>query len=81
MKLLLNSILSIPGAKIITMDIKNFYLEIDLKEKQYVFISAELVPEEIIIAYNLYSKMYNSNICIQMNKGIYSLKEARSLAN
>ena len=33
MKLLLNSILSTPGAKCMTIDIKNFYLETKLKNK------------------------------------------------
>ena len=33
MKLLLNSVLSTSGAKFITIDIKNFYLETKLKEK------------------------------------------------
>ena len=33
MKLLLNSVLSIPGTKFMTIDIKNFYLEIKLKNK------------------------------------------------
>ena len=33
MKLLLNSILSTPSAKFVTIDIKNFYLETKLKNK------------------------------------------------
>ena len=31
--------------------------------------------------YNLYSKIHNKNIYIQINKGIYRLKEAGTLAN
>jgi len=64
MKLLLNSVLSTPGAKFMTINIKNFYLETDLKDKQYIFLLAELVPEEIMLKYNLYSKVHNSNIYI-----------------
>ena len=33
MKLLLNSILSVLGAKFMSINIKNFYLEMELKEK------------------------------------------------
>jgi len=80
-KLLLNSILSTLGAKFITIDIKNFYLETELKDKQYMFISAKLIPEEIMKHYNLYSKIHNGNIYMQINKEIYSQKEAGALAN
>ena len=34
MKLLLNSVLSTSGTKFMMIDIKNFYLEIELKDKQ-----------------------------------------------
>ena len=80
-KLLLNSALSTPEAKFLTIDIINFYLEIELKNKQYMFILAELIPDEIMIKYNLYSKIHNENIYIQINKGIYRLKKVVALAN
>ena len=52
-KLLLNSALSTLRAKIMTINIKNFYLEIELIDKQYIFLIVELVLEEIITEYNL----------------------------
>ena len=64
-----------------TIDIKNFYLEMNLKDKQYIFLLVELVLEEIILKYNLHSKVHNGNIYMQINKGIYSLKEAGALVN
>ena len=81
MKLLLNSILSIPEAKFMTIDIKNFYLEIELREKQYMFLLVELVPDKIITHYKLQDKIHNGKIYMQINKSIYSLKEAGILAN
>ena len=33
MKLMLNSVISTPGAKLMTTHIKHFYLKIDLKDK------------------------------------------------
>ena len=63
------------------IDIKNFYLETKLKNKQYIFLPAKLIPDKIMIAYNLYDKIYNSKIYISINKGIYGLKEAGTLAN
>ena len=81
LKLLLNSILSTPKAKFLTIDIKNFYLETKLKNKQYMFLPAELIPKEIMDAYNLHELVHNGNIYMAINKGIYGLKEARALAN
>ena len=81
LKLLLNSVLSTPEAKFMTIDIKNFYLETKLKNKQYMFLPAELIPDEIMQAYNLHDKIHNGKIYMEMNKGIYGLKEAGTLAN
>ena len=81
MKLLLNSILTTLNAKFMTINFKNFYLETKLKDKQYIFLPAALIPKEILNHYNLYSKIHNGNIYICINKGIYSLKEAGALAN
>ena len=81
MKLLLNSVLSTPGTKFMTIDIKNFYLETKLKDKQYMVLPLNLIPQEIIYHYNLNELAHNGNIYIQINKGIYGLKEAGALAN
>ena len=81
LKLLLNSVLSIPKAKFLTIDIKNFYLETELKNKQYMFLPAELIPNEIMDKCNLHDLIHNGKICMAINKAIYSLKEAGALAN
>jgi len=54
MKILLNSVISTFKAKFLTIDIKNFYLEIKLKDKQYMFLPADLIPKEIMDTYNLH---------------------------
>ena len=81
MKLLLNSVLSTPGARFMTIDIKNFYLETKLKDKQYMVLPLDLIPNEIIEKYNLNDIAHNGNVYMQINKGIYGLKEAGALAN
>ena len=81
MKILLNSIISTPKAKFLTIDIKNFYLETKLKDKQYMFLPADLILKEIMDAYNLHQLIYNGKIYMAINKGIYGLKEAGALAN
>ena len=74
MKILLNSVISTSKAKFLTIDIKNFYLEIKLKDKQYMFLPADLIPKEIMDTYNLYQLIHNGKIYMAINKGIYSLK-------
>ena len=64
MKLLLNSVLSTPGTKFMTIDIKNFYLETKLKDKQYMVLPLNLIPQEIIDHYNLNELAHNGNIYI-----------------
>ena len=46
-----------------------------------MLLPAELIPKEIMDAYNLHELVHNSNIYMAINKGIYGLKEAGALAN
>jgi len=53
MKLLVNSVISTPGAKFMTMDISNFYLMTPLKRKEYLRMKLSDIPEDVIKQYNL----------------------------
>ena len=55
-KLLLNSVISTPGAKFMTMDISNFYLMTPLKRKEYVRMKLADIPENVIDPYKLRKK-------------------------
>ena len=44
-KLLLNSVISTPNAKFMTMDIKNFYLNTPLKWYEYLLLKLDNIPE------------------------------------
>ena len=81
LKLLINSVLSTPEAKFMAVDTNFFYVETKQKNKQYMFLPAELMAKEIIKEYNLCDKTHNRKMHMQINKGIYSLKEACALAN
>ena len=50
-KLLLNSVISTPGAQCITMDIKNFYLDTPLKWYEYLWL--DNIQEDVQIQYKL----------------------------
>jgi hypothetical protein len=52
-KVLLNSTVSTPGARLMTTDIKNFYLNTPLDHFKYKRLSMALLPNEIIRQYNL----------------------------
>ena len=52
-KLLLNSIISTPGAKFMTMDIKDFYLNTPMARYEYMQLKLADMPEDVIAHYNL----------------------------
>jgi hypothetical protein len=56
-KLLLNSIISTPNAKFMSIDIKGFYLCTPMACYKYFQMKLELFPENIIAKYNLRNKV------------------------
>ena len=48
-KLLFNSVISTKGARFMTIDISDFYLMTPLKRPEFICISINDIPEEIII--------------------------------
>ncbi len=52
-KLLFNSVISTTGAQFMTIDISDFYLMTPLKCPEFIRISINNIPEEIIIEYKL----------------------------
>ena len=51
-KLLLNSTISTPGAVFLGMDLANFYLNTTMPNPEYMRLRLDVIPEEIVIAYN-----------------------------
>jgi hypothetical protein len=52
-KLLINSVLSTPGARLGTINISNFYIQKYLKDYQYMRFHISMIPQETIDEYNL----------------------------
>ena len=52
-KILFNSVVSTRNAKVMTMDISNFYLMTPLKRPEYICSSIKDIPDEIINEYKL----------------------------
>jgi hypothetical protein len=81
-KILINSTLSMPGARFMTMDTSNFYLNLPLIGPEYIRIKISDIPEEIINEYNLRNKVAESgHVYIEANKGMYRLPQAGLIAN
>ena len=54
-KLLWDSVLSTPGAKFASFDLKDFYLGTKLKRPEFMRLPLKIIPKEIVDAYNLKS--------------------------
>jgi hypothetical protein len=52
-KLLINSVISTPGARFFMMDIKNFYLCTPMTRYEYMRLKLSDIPEDVIAHYHL----------------------------
>jgi hypothetical protein len=81
-KLLFNSVISTKGARFMTIDISDFYLMTPLKRPEFIRISINDIPEEIIIEYKLREIADSKGmVYIQANHGMYGLPQSGLLAN
>jgi len=77
----LNSVISTPGARYMTLDLKNFYLNTPLERFEYMRTPIIIFPKTIIDHYNLLPLVTNGHIMVEIRKGIYGLPQAGFLAN
>jgi hypothetical protein len=80
-KILFNSVVSTPDAKLMCCDVKNFYLCTPMERYEYMRLPIALIPPEIIDAYNLRDLVHNGYVYIEIRKGMYGLPQAGILAN
>ena len=79
-KILFNSVISTNGARFLSIDIKNFYLNTPLERPEYVRIPVNLIPEEIMREYKQTALIKDGNVMAEANKGMYGLPQAGILA-
>ena len=72
-KLIINSVLSCPGANFYSFDVKNFYLGTPMDCPKYVKIKLTNIPQEFIDEYNLLEFEHNGWIFFELIKGCYGL--------
>ncbi len=79
-KLLLNSIISTPNAKFMTMDIKDFYLNTPMGY-EYMRLWIADMPEDVIAHYKLFDiATHDGYIYCKIQKGMYGLPQAGIIA-
>ena len=78
-KLLWNSVISMPAAKYFTLDISNFYLGTPMERPEYTRMPIQLIPNEIIQEYDLLSLVTDGWVYIKIVKGMYGLPQAGKL--
>ena len=68
-KIHVNSIISTHGARYMTFDVKNFYLNTPMTRYEYVRIKVDDIPEEITVEYNLRDKVASDgHIYVEIRK-------------
>jgi len=76
-KLLINSIISTPGAKFMTMYIKDFYLNTPMTRYEYMRLKISDMPNDVIEHYNLREiATPDGFIYCEIQKGMYGLPQA-----
>jgi hypothetical protein len=82
-KTLLNSVISTPEAKFVTVNLKDFYLETPMEPKDCACmrIPVSAIPEEIMLDHNLAKLVHNNHVCVKIRKGMHGLTQAGRLAN
>ena len=81
-KMLFNSVISSRGARFMTMDISNFYLNTPLKRPEFIRLNIRDIPQEIIDEYKLKDIAEpDGSIFLQANKGMYGLPHGGLIAN
>jgi hypothetical protein len=80
-KPLLNSIISTPNAKFMTMDIKDFYLNTPMAWYEYMRLRIADMPEDVIAHYKLTdTATCDGYIYCEIKKGMYGLPQAGIIA-
>ncbi len=79
-KLLINSVISTPGAHFMSMDLKDHFLCTPMLNPEYMKIAYKYFPPDIITKNNLQDLVHNGYFYCKIKKGMYNLKQATLLA-
>ena len=80
-KVLLNSVISTPGARFMTGDLKDFYLGTPMERFEYMRISVKIIPRHIYDLYKLKDLTTDGFVFVEIRRGMYGLPQAGRIAN
>eukprot|EP00957_Ditylum_brightwellii_P114537 8733037-Ditylum_brightwellii.AAC.1 len=80
-KFLINGTILTGGAQYTCADLKNFYLGTPMERQEFMQLPLQIIPQEILEAYNLTSKVHNGKVYIQIKTSMYGIPQAKILAN
>ncbi len=64
------------------IDLANFYLNTPMADPEYMRLRLDIIPEEIIIKYNLRDRVDEEGwVYVEICKGMYGLPQAGIIAN
>ncbi len=73
-KLMLNSIISTPNAKFMTIDLKDVYLNTSMSQYEYFRMKLELFPQDVINEYGLQNKIdTDGKVICKVKQGMYGM--------
>ena len=80
-KLMINSVLSRPGARFACFDAANFYLQTPMDRPEYVRIKYSDIPDEFAQEYGLEAYIHKGWVYFAVVRGAYGLPQSGKLAN
>ena len=78
---LLNSTISTPGDRFMTLDIKDFYYGIAMARYEYMKLALACIPDKIINQYSLRTISSDGWVYLEIRKGMPGLKQSVRIAN
>ena len=80
-KCLLNSTISTPGTRFMTLDIKDFYYGTAMAQYKYMILALACISDEIIEHYSLRTLISEGWVYLEIRKGMPGLKQAGRISN
>ena len=80
-KCLLNITISTPGARFITLDIKDFYYGTAMARYEYMKLALACIPDKIFEQYSLRTLINNGWVYLEIRKGVPGLNQAGCIYN
>ena len=79
-KLLFNSVISTNFSRFLGLDIKDFYLNTDMDDYEYMWLPRLISPQDSIDENQIEHLFINNRILVEICKGMYDLPQAGKIA-